>query len=43
VNFAYLVSDKLSSDSNSLVIDSIKLFNVVQSFDCVDHQVNEFL
>ena len=43
LNCAYLVSDKLSSDSNSLVVDSIKLSSVVQSFDCVDHQVNEFL
>ncbi len=33
VNFAYLVSDKLSSDSNSLVVDSIKLSSVVLSFD----------
>ncbi len=29
LNCAYLVSDKLSSDSNSLVVDSIKLFSVV--------------
>ncbi len=43
LNCVYLVSDKLSSDSNSLVIDSIKLFSVVQSFNCVDHQINEFL
>ena len=43
LNFAYLVSDKLSSDLNSLVVDSIKLSSVVQSFDCVNHQVNEFL
>jgi len=39
----YLVSDKLSSNSNSLVVDSIKLSSVIQSFDCVDHQINEFL
>ncbi len=43
MNFAYLVSDKLFSDSNSLVVDSIKLSSVVQSFDCINHQVNEFL
>jgi len=43
MNFAYLVSDKLSSDLNSLVVDSIKLSSVVQSFDCIDHQINEFL
>ncbi len=43
LNCAYLVSDKLSSNSNSLVVDSIKLSNVVQSFDYVDHQINEFL
>jgi len=39
----YLVSDKLSSDSNSLVVDSIKLSNVVQSFNCINHLINEFL
>ncbi len=43
LNCAYLVSDKWSSNSNSLVVDSIKLSSVVQSFDCVNHQVNEFL
>ncbi len=35
LNCAYLVSNKLSSDSNSLVVDSIKLFSVVQSFNCI--------
>jgi len=39
----YLVSDKLFSNSNSLVVDSIKLSSVVQFFDCIDHQINEFL
>ncbi len=42
-DLAYLVSNKLSSDSNSFVVDFIKLSSVVQSFDCVNYQVNEFL
>jgi len=33
----------LSSDPNSLAVDPIKLPSVVQSFGCVDHQVNGFL
>jgi len=41
VNCAYLMSNKSSSDSNSLAVDSIELSSVVQSFDCVDHQVKQ--
>ncbi len=39
----YLMSDKLSSNSNSLVVDFIKLFNVIQFFNCINYQINEFL
>ncbi len=37
MNFAYLMSNKSSSNLNSFIIDFVKLFDVVLSFDYIDY------